>query len=397
VKTGSRRKSGRSDVVGERAAGDNVRTPTIATPAGARDPAFMNDKMDGESNGVSNGSRGTPANAIPDISVVVATYNRENLLRELIGDLAKQTLPAASFEVLLVDDGSKVPVQKVLEGEKTPYDLRVIAQTNAGPAAARHRGIVEAKAEVILIIDDDMRFPPTLLEEHLRRHREGSSVVLGHIRSAPRLKEMPLFERFHAQQLDRQVAAFRSGLQARGVHLCTGNVSFRRADYLAIGGFDRTLARSEDRDLGIRLERAGARFTFSEDAYTVHESDHTSLDVWMKRAFLYGIYDSRIGAKHSDVPSVSPWRFLFLVHPVSRPLLLATTAVPTAGKVAARSLMAICDWLDERGLERAALKGTTLVYGIEYFRGLREQAGSLLGAARGLVAYTRQRDTVPRH
>lgn len=360
----------------------------------------MRDESNGgrESNGVSNASGGAEhTGSVPELSVVIATYNRAALLCDLIGDLEKQTLARSSFEVLVVDDGSKVPVKPVLEGQSTSYALRVLEQANAGPAAARHRGIVEARADVILIIDDDMRLPPTLLEEHLRRHRAGHSVVLGHIRSAPRLDQMPLFERFHAQQLDRQVSAFRSGLPARGVHLCTGNVSFRRADYLAVGGFDRTLARSEDRDLGIRLERAGARFTFAEDAYTVHESDHTSLEVWLKRAFLYGVYDSRIGAKHSDVPSVSPWRFLFLVHPVSRPLLLATTAVPEAGKVAARGLMALCDWLDERGLERAALKGTTLVYGIEYFRGLREQAGSLLGAARGLLDYTRKRDAVPRH
>ena len=361
-------------------------------------------KGGGETNGFSNGnaggavgSAGEGSGQTPELSVVVATYNRANLLRELIDDLEKQTLSPASFEVLIIDDGSKTPVKPVLQGLATSYALRVIEQANAGPAAARHRGIVEAKADVILIIDDDMRLPPVLLEEHLRRHRGGHSVVLGHIRAAPRLSQMPLFERFHAQQLDRQVAAFRSGLPARGVHLCTGNVSFRRAEYLAIGGFDRSLARSEDRDLGIRLEQAGARFTFAEDAYTVHESDHTSLEVWLKRAFLYGIYDSRIGAKHADVPSVSPWRFLFLVHPVSRPLLLATAAVPAAGKMAARGLMALCDWLDGRGLEQAALKGTTLVYGIEYFRGMREQAGSLLGAARGLVAYTRKRDTVPRH
>ena len=344
-----------------------------------------------------NGNGGKQKRSIPALSVVVATYNRANLLRDLLGDLEKQTLAPSSFEVLIVDDGSKTPVKPELAGQATSFALRVIEQANAGPAAARDRGIIEAKADVILIIDDDMRLPPALLEEHLRRHRAGHSVVLGHIRAAQRLRQMPLFERFHAQQLDRQVAAFRTGLPARGVHLCTGNVSFRRADYLAVGGFDRSLARSEDRDLGIRLEQAGARFTFAEDAYTVHESDHTSLELWLKRAFLYGIYDSRIGAKHGDVPSVSPWRFLFLVHPVSRPLLLATTAVPGAGKLAARGLMAFCDWLDERGLERAALKGTTLVYGIEYFRGMREQAGSLLGAARGLVAYTRKRDTVPRH
>ena len=350
-----------------------------------------------ESNGVSHRLGGGHAPATPELSVVVATYNRATLLRELLGDLEKQSLAPSSFEVLLVDDGSKTPVKPIVEGQATSYALRVIEQANAGPAAARHHGIVEAKGDVILIVDDDMRLPSTLLEEHLRHHRRGHSVVLGHIRSAPRLSQMPLFERFHAQQLDRQVAAFRSGVQARGVHLCTGNVSFRRPDYLAVGGFDRTLARSEDRDLGIRLEQAGARFTFAEEAYTVHESDHTSLDVWLKRAFLYGIYDSRIGAKHRDLPSVSPWRFLFLVHPVSRPLLLATTAVPEAGKVAARGLMALCDWLDGRGLEQAALRGTTLVYGIEYFRGMREHAGSLLETARGLVAYTRQRDGVPRH
>jgi glycosyltransferase involved in cell wall biosynthesis len=359
----------------------------------------MRDESDGgrESNGVVPGDgSGQHTATTPELSVVVATYNRAALLRDLIDDLEKQTLASSSFEVVIVDDGSKTRVLPVLEGQPTSYALRVIEQANAGPAAARHRGIVEAKADVILIIDDDMRLPPTLLEEHLRRHRQGHSVVLGHIRAAPRLSQMPLFERFHAQQLDRQVAAFRAGLPARGVHLCTGNVSFRRAQYLAIGGFDRTLARSEDRDLGIRLEQAGARFTFAEDAYTVHESDHTNPEVWLKRAFLYGVYDSRIGAKHSDVPSVSPWRFLFLVHPVSRPLLLATAAVPEAGKVAARGLMAFCDWLDGRGLEQAALKGTTLVYGIEYFRGMREQAGSFLGAARGLFAYTRQRDAVPR-
>src|SRR5688500_12843196 len=223
-------------------------------------------KSGGETNGVSNGGAGGAAErtaersgSAPELSVVVATYNRANLLRDLLDDLEKQTLSPASFEVLIVDDGSKTPVKPVLEGIATSYARRVIEQANAGPAAARHRGIVEARADVILIVDDDMRLPHALLEEHLRRHRQGHSVVLGHIRAAACLSQMPLFERFHAQQLDRQVAAFRAGVPARGVHLCTGNVSFRRAEYLAVGGFDRSLARSEDRDLGIRLEQAGAR------------------------------------------------------------------------------------------------------------------------------------------
>jgi glycosyltransferase involved in cell wall biosynthesis len=123
----------------------------------------------------------------PQLSVVVATYNRANLLLELAHDLAKQTLSPASFEVVVVDDGSQTSARSILDGHKTPFALRVIEQANAGPAAARDRGIAAARGEIILIVDDDMRLPSVLLEEHLARHREGYSVVLGHIRSAPHL------------------------------------------------------------------------------------------------------------------------------------------------------------------------------------------------------------------
>ncbi|MET0591513.1 MAG: glycosyltransferase family A protein, partial [Polyangiaceae bacterium] len=126
---------------------------------------------DGETNGVANGVGVKAEASAPELSVVVATYNRANLLRELLADLEKQSLPPHAFEVVIVDDGSKSPVKPALAGEKTSYALRVIEQSNAGPAAARHHGISEARADVILIVDDDMRLPETLLEEHLRRHR----------------------------------------------------------------------------------------------------------------------------------------------------------------------------------------------------------------------------------
>jgi GT2 family glycosyltransferase len=337
-----------------------------------------------------------PRDAELDLSVVIATYNRAHLIAPLIEDLERQTLTPDRFEVILVDDGSKTPVKPILDARPSTLRLRVVEQENGGPAAARHHGIAESRADIVVIVDDDMRLAPDFLASHLRRHREGFTVVLGHIRPDPKLDGMPLFERFHAQQLDKQVAGFRSGKAARGVHLCTGNVSFRRADYLAVGGFDRELARSEDRDLGIRLEHAGARIAFAEEAYTVHGSDHTKLEVWLRRAFLYGVYDSRIGSKHARVSSVSPWRFFFLVNPVSRPLLLLSAAVPPAGHALARGIMSVSEWLDARGMEGLAIKGTTLVYGLEYFCGIRHDAGSLAAAARGLWSYARDRDPVPR-
>jgi glycosyltransferase involved in cell wall biosynthesis len=323
----------------------------------------------------------------PKLSLVVATYNRSELLGLLLDDLDRQTLSPNAFEVIVVDDGSAIPAAGVIEGRSPAYELRLIAQANTGQAAARHRGICEARNEVIVIVDDDMRLPRDFLEAHRRAHQRGFSVVLGHIRPARTLADMPLFERFHARQLDRQVRAYRRGARISGMHLCTGNVSLRRSDYFAIGGFDQELVRSEDRELGIRLEQAGARFAFDERAYTVHGSDHTSLEVWRRRAFLYGVSDSKISDKHAALPSVNPWSYWFQVNPLSRPLLLAASAAPAlAGGLSAAASSASL-WLDRRGLERLALHGTALVYGLEYFRGMRAHAGSFAKSARAFTSF----------
>ncbi len=324
---------------------------------------------------------------MPKVSVVVATYNRHELLVKLLGDLAQQDLPASDFEVVLVDDGSKTPARAAVEIHSFPFAMRIFEQPNAGQAAARDRGVRAAEGSIVVIVDDDMALPTHFLSAHVAKHDAGFSVVLGHIRAAEALRQRPLFERFHALFTNGMIDSVRRGDAVRGAWLCTGNVSFRRDAYLDVGGFDRTLARSEDRDLGIRFEENGASITFAEDAFTTHHSDHESLAVWLRRARLYGIYDSRIAKKHAGLADVDPWHFLFDVNPISRPLLILAVAAPPIGSALAKTAMATSMALDARGMERAALRGTTLVYGLEYFLGVREEAGSLRASAKGLLRY----------
>lgn len=343
----------------------------------------------------------TRAVKTPRLSVVIATWNRLQLLGELLDALGQQTLPADDFEVVVVDDGSKVPVAPELAKRKDRFALRVFTQANAGAAAARHAGVLEAKAPIIVITDDDMLVPPEFLSEHLKAHDAGYTLVLGHIDNEPGLDDKPLFERFHAEQLARFVARYsREPTAVRGVMVCTGNVSFRRDDYLKVGGFDRSLDRSEDRELGVRLQKAGARLYFAKDARTINRSDHVDLNLWMTRNFRYGIYDSRIHQKHPDRLDADPWHFLFLVNPASRALLLLSASAPTVGKVLSRAAYSVAEKLDERRqlhplLGKVAIAGATLSYGLEYFRGVREEAGSLpktwLDFARHAVAQARRK------
>ena len=185
------------------------------------------------------------------VSVVVATYQRNESVLELLGQLAGQTLATSEFEVIIVDDGSAIPAAPVLEAAGLPIRLTVLAQKNAGPAAARHRGIVSAVGALIIIIDDDMRVLPDFLAAHLAAH-EGRAhhVVLGRLRAQPGAP-LELFDRLHLDLLDKLARRFAADPKSlRGSSVYTGNVSFRREEYLRIGGFDPAFRISEDAELG---------------------------------------------------------------------------------------------------------------------------------------------------
>lgn len=326
------------------------------------------------------------------VSVCVATYNRGALLKELLQDLARQDMDRHQFEVVVVDDGSSPPAAEFVSDFSALENFRLLRQDNAGAAAARHHAIEQARGEIIVIVDDDMRLPTNFLSSHLKAHDEGAEVVQGLIRTAPSVSSMPLFERFHAQQLEETVADYENGRYAfRGSHLCTGNVSFRRALYWAVGGFDKTLPRSEDRELGIRFEKSGAKLRFCAQAETTHLSDHDNVDVWLERGFKYGLWDSRISKKHPEFIAANPWAFLFDVSPLSRPILFSVLAAPWLAPKLSRGTMNLASRLDRLSLERVAIAATTLAYGIEYFRGVREDAGSLKSALEELVSYTKRR------
>jgi GT2 family glycosyltransferase len=298
--------------------------------------------------------------------------------------LAAQTVADGQFEVVVVDDGSSLPVSEALRDLDPPYPLRVVRQENRGAAAARHAGVVAARGELIVIVDDDMQIGCHFLEHHLRAHAAGRAVVLGRIAADPGISSMPLFERWHAQKLDRKADALRSGeLLPKGNLFFTGNVSFRRDDYLAVGGFDTSFPQSEDIELGLRLEKAGVLFRFCEAAQTMHGSDHTSMAKWRARARLYGWCDSRIAAKHPELRHASPWRLVFDLDPLARPFIAAALFAPRAASALATVALCVATALGWIGSERAAIAGASLAYVVEYFRGVREHAGSRRRAFRG--------------
>lgn len=106
----------------------------------------------------------------PRFSIIVPTFNRSDSILDTLQSCFDQSLD--DFEVIVVDDGSSDDTREVLAGIEDSR-LVVVHQQNAGPAAARNRGMGIARGQFIAFLDSDDRWYPeflatanTMLEEH---------------------------------------------------------------------------------------------------------------------------------------------------------------------------------------------------------------------------------------
>ncbi len=98
---------------------------------------------------------------IPRVSVIVPLFNKEQTVEASLRSLAAQTF--SDFEAIVVDDGSTDRGPEIVRSF-TDARIRLIRQSNAGPGAARNRGIAEARSPYLAFLDADDEWLPDYLE-----------------------------------------------------------------------------------------------------------------------------------------------------------------------------------------------------------------------------------------
>lgn len=106
--------------------------------------------------------------ALPRISVIIPAYNAAATIGKAIASILAQGYPA--HEIIVVDDGSADATGETVQayGDKVTY----IRQDNAGPSAARNKGVQQASGEWIAFLDADDWYLPDRLLTHAEMIRD---------------------------------------------------------------------------------------------------------------------------------------------------------------------------------------------------------------------------------
>jgi glycosyltransferase involved in cell wall biosynthesis len=259
--------------------------------------------------------------APPQLSVLIASHNRRELLRRCLDSLRAQTAPPDCFEVIVIDDGSADGTAGMVEALDIPFALRVLRLEKCGKSAALNTALPEARGEACLFLDDDLICAPELVSEHLAAQgKDGGVLALGRIVQQPPSDHDAYADAAATRWNERFEELAETGVDWAD---CYGaNFSAPRATLIDTGGFATELAAVEDLEIGYRLHRAGCAVRYLPQASVVHDDAKPGARVLADER-RYGTICMQMVA----------------IHPEMRPRLVGWFAEPTLREVTLRRLL----------------------------------------------------------
>lgn len=218
----------------------------------------------------------------PAFAVVIPAYNAERTLRATVASVLNQSRP--DFELVVVDDGSQDRTAEVAKGV-ADQRLRVVRQTNLGPASARNTGIEQTTAPLVAILDSDDVWLPNYLE------------VMGEVLENDQGAALAYTD---AWVLDDATRRIHRGTVAASMsppaeppsdprellallllrNFIFVSTTFRRQAIERSGGFDSRCPPSEDYELWLRFAATGYRFACAPGPLAIYRDrvDSASAD-----------------------------------------------------------------------------------------------------------------------
>jgi glycosyltransferase involved in cell wall biosynthesis len=232
------------------------------------------------------------------ISVIIPTHNRCRSLERLLNILGEQTYPLHLLQAIVVADGCSDETLQFLSNYQSFYNLQFTALPGLGAATARNIGVEKATGEILIFLDDDIEPSEGLVQAHAAAHGSDNTVVIGFLpMSLPKkatLHQINLTSWWDSKYFEMKNRYYRYNYE----DLLSGNFSISARFFDEVKKFDCSFLCREDYELGARLIKAGADFTFSAEAWGFHRDEVTDFPRLLQRRRDEGRADVNFVGKH---------------------------------------------------------------------------------------------------
>ena len=246
------------------------------------------------------------------ITMVIPTFNRSDLLKNLLMTLKKQTISQDEFEILVVDNGSTDGTMSVAESFFSEFrNIRYFFEEKPGLHEGRHRGLREAVSDILVYCDDDIEPIPTWLEAIQNSFKDPEVVLVGG-KNLPKWENDPpkwIVKKYEKGESHGKCLSYLSVLdfgdeimEIDPLYVWGCNFSIRKQTLIEAGGFhpdsmpeDLIMYRGDGETHVSRwIKEKGMKAIYNPKASVYHfvPEYRMTLNYFKKRAFNQGISDS---------------------------------------------------------------------------------------------------------
>lgn len=216
-----------------------------------------------------------------DFSIVIPTFNRPERLRSCLNSITSQKFEG-QYEIIIVDDGSDVDLEPIINDFNNFKSLVYLRQENSGPAKARNYGAEKSNGNMIAFLDDDCQVDSKWLEQ-LKTAGNNNTIVGGE--TINHYKDN-LYSEASQLLIGHLYRFFKNTNQ---YFFTSNNFAVPRQTFFSLGGFDTDFHTSagEDREFCVRALNKGVKLEHVPKAIVYHYH-YLNLKQFCKMHFKYG-------------------------------------------------------------------------------------------------------------
>jgi glycosyltransferase involved in cell wall biosynthesis len=238
-------------------------------------------------------------------SIIIPVYNRPNEIDELLDSLTKQNF-SDDFEVLILEDGSSIKSNIIVEKYKLQLNIKYFFNENTGAGASRNFGMQNASGNYFIILDSDVLVPKQYLLEVSKALKQNFTDAFGgpdaahasftSLQKAINYSMTSVLTTGGIRGKKQAVGKF----QPRSFNLGLSKIAFEKTQ-----GFS-NMKNGEDIDLTFRLWENGFETQLIENAFVYHKR-RSSLKQFFKQTNGFGAARPILNKKYPKTAKPTYW------------------------------------------------------------------------------------------